>query len=389
MKKVTIIGSGLSGISCAYHLKNKGYDVEIFEMKKYPGGRANSELVNGYTCDIGFQVLLNNYSELKRLNIYKDLNLRYFDSGARIFLGDRSLSLYNPIHHPWKFLSSNFLKIFRLKDYYKIIPWFLLKSNNESKDKAGEYIEKNISKSAFRLFFKPFFKGVFLSEKLENNKFFFLKIFKKFSYGRAGLPSHGMKTLPLKIIEKNKIKVHLEHKLSDLSENLAKFENGVSTKYDFLVLALPLNEIKKITKQDIDIKYNANTTCYITSDIDLIDKSIMLIPNDSMSINSIQCLSNISSQYAPDGKHLYSISSLSLDVSEDQLRDEFKKITNLEENQFNILKTYRIKRALPAEKISLARDKNIFYCGDWATEPSIDGALKSGREVADKIEVLC
>jgi len=55
------------------------------------------------------------------------------------------------------------------------------------------------------LFFFPFFGGVFLSKDLETNASFFLKVFKKFALGRAGLPSKGMSKLSEKIIQKSNI----------------------------------------------------------------------------------------------------------------------------------------------------------------------------------------
>lgn len=37
-KKVSIIGSGASGLSCAYFLAKSGYDVTVYEKELYPGG---------------------------------------------------------------------------------------------------------------------------------------------------------------------------------------------------------------------------------------------------------------------------------------------------------------------------------------------------------------
>ena len=45
-KKIVIIGAGLAGLSCAYHLKN---DYEIYEKEKEPGGLCRSNKVNGFT----------------------------------------------------------------------------------------------------------------------------------------------------------------------------------------------------------------------------------------------------------------------------------------------------------------------------------------------------
>ena len=34
---------------------------------------------------------------------------------------------------------------------------------------------------------------------------------------------------------------------------------------------------------------------------------------------------------------------------------------------------------------ALKEDKNIYFSGDWSAEPSIDGAIKSGRICAEKL----
>ncbi len=40
-EKVAIIGAGPSGLSCAYHLRRKGFVVDVFEKESKPGGMAN------------------------------------------------------------------------------------------------------------------------------------------------------------------------------------------------------------------------------------------------------------------------------------------------------------------------------------------------------------
>ena len=44
-RKIAIIGSGISGISAAYYLKEK-YDVTLFEKNNYFGGHSNTVNIN-------------------------------------------------------------------------------------------------------------------------------------------------------------------------------------------------------------------------------------------------------------------------------------------------------------------------------------------------------
>ena len=42
MTKIIIIGAGISGLSCAYDLISRGYDVDIYEKSSNIGGQAKS-----------------------------------------------------------------------------------------------------------------------------------------------------------------------------------------------------------------------------------------------------------------------------------------------------------------------------------------------------------
>lgn len=59
MKKIAIIGSGISGLTCAHYLKDR-YDLTIFEAADYPGGHTNTIQVKESTqclqIDTGFIV---------------------------------------------------------------------------------------------------------------------------------------------------------------------------------------------------------------------------------------------------------------------------------------------------------------------------------------------
>lgn len=53
MKKVGIIGSGVGGLSVACRLAAKGFEVTVFEMNAYPGGKLSEATWSGYRFDLG------------------------------------------------------------------------------------------------------------------------------------------------------------------------------------------------------------------------------------------------------------------------------------------------------------------------------------------------
>ena len=77
MKKVAVIGSGISGTSAAYYLNKLGYDVSLFESDSYFGGHTNTVDVEvdglRLSVDTGFLVhndrtypnLIDFFNELK------------------------------------------------------------------------------------------------------------------------------------------------------------------------------------------------------------------------------------------------------------------------------------------------------------------------------------
>src|SRR5262245_44214745 len=53
MADVTIIGAGISGLSCAWTLKKLGIDAVVLEASSRPGGVIRTEKINGYQVEAG------------------------------------------------------------------------------------------------------------------------------------------------------------------------------------------------------------------------------------------------------------------------------------------------------------------------------------------------
>ena len=53
MKHITIIGTGLSGLSASCYLAKNGYKVTLIDKNSKPGGRLSYFEKNGYKFDMG------------------------------------------------------------------------------------------------------------------------------------------------------------------------------------------------------------------------------------------------------------------------------------------------------------------------------------------------
>jgi phytoene desaturase len=114
-KKIIVIGSGFGGLAAACRLAARGNDVEIFEKRDKPGGRAYVYAINGFKFDGGPAVITapfmldnifnaagrrrENYFELIPLNpFYRFFNEdgRQFEFTANPKDMDDQINLWNP-----------------------------------------------------------------------------------------------------------------------------------------------------------------------------------------------------------------------------------------------------------------------------------------------------
>ncbi|MDP5121575.1 MAG: NAD(P)/FAD-dependent oxidoreductase, partial [Spirosomaceae bacterium] len=117
---VVIIGAGVSGLTCANYLHKKGVKFLLLEASDSAGGRVKTATIDGYLLDRGFQVLQTNYPEAKKLLDYDSLNLKNFESGAKIRKGDGFMTMQNPFRNPLAFIPMAFSGVGSLVDKLKI-----------------------------------------------------------------------------------------------------------------------------------------------------------------------------------------------------------------------------------------------------------------------------
>ena len=58
MKKIVVIGAGVSSLSAAVRLQKLGYDVHLYEKEAQPGGKMNQIKQDGFTFDVGPTIVM-------------------------------------------------------------------------------------------------------------------------------------------------------------------------------------------------------------------------------------------------------------------------------------------------------------------------------------------
>jgi phytoene dehydrogenase-like protein len=407
---ITIIGAGISGLTAAVYLHQKGYKIQILEASDRAGGRIKTDIIDGFRLDRGFQVLLTEYPETKALLDYKKLNLKRFLAGATVLYDGGQFEIADPFRRPTAIFATLFAPVGSLKD--KINTFFLKNKlikiavsdvfkqpeiNTISQLKKYGFSPKMIDR-----FYKPFFSGIFLENDLKTSSNMFNFVMKMFSEGDAAIPELGMEEIPKQLVAmlpENSIQYNV--KVSTIENNKIICENGTTLDADKIIIATEaiglagtyISKTKQNFHQVTNVYFEANSTP---------NKKAVVVLNASTNkkwINNLTVMSNVSNHYAPTGKVLISVSYNGIPTIDDttlaeNMKTELKQWYGNQVDDWKLLKTYRIKYALPKqEKVTnevsnseIKINDNLFICGDHLLNGSINAAMKSGRIVAELID---
>jgi protoporphyrinogen oxidase len=404
---VIIIGAGISGLTCAKYLKDKGIDALILEASDGVGGRVRTDNVQGFKLDRGFQVMLTSYPEARKLLDYKDLELKIVPSGARIRKGNHFFVMPNPLKNIWTAPQALIAPVGNFWDKLRVLQlnWA---TRNASEPTASDTRNQTteaflqafgFSEKMMERFFRPFFRGVFLEKNLDTDADFFRFLFHHFSKGDVVIPSEGMQAIPNQIAAHlDPSQIRLNTKVTRIEGKNVHLENGEKLVASHIIVATEANIAAKLLDFSHKTAFNVTDCLYFTADKKLSyeDKSYIVInSNKGEAIAHIMVLSDVLPTYSPLGKTLISVSLVGNNgLTDDAMLAMIKSELSTwfgDNYQWQHIKTYRIPHALPQyfETSSTYKSLQIndftYICGDYTKYPSLNGAMKSGREVADSV----
>ena len=405
---IVIIGAGIAGLTCAKYLKDKGVDALILEASDGVGGRVRTDVVEGFRLDRGFQVLLTSYPEAKKLLNYDDLRLKNLPSGARVRCGDDFFVMPNPLKDILTAPQALFSPVGNLLDKIKILQLNLETRNAvEPDDSSSKSTESTLaflknygySETIINRFFVPFFRGVFLEENLATDSSFFKFLYNHFASGDVVLPEAGMQAIPEQIAgHLSPEQIRLNTPVKEINGKNIYLENGEMIEADKLVLATDARSGAKLLGKDSKVEFNSTVCLYFETDSPLeLGSAPYLIINSNQNelIDHLLVASDVVPSYAPSGKTLISVNIVGGKAIADALLEENTKAELSQWFSSKIiwqhLKTYRIPNALPQYNQNSLIDTELkineytYRCGDYTAYPSLNAAMKTGREVAEML----
>jgi len=263
MKKVIILGAGLSGISLSYFLKRSGLSSQVFERERSPGGVCSSHAKDGFVFDVSGHLLhfrdkrifslvkslLNdNLTELQRDAWVYDfgglipypfqVNLSWLPPGAY----RRCLSEFKKVRNNGSRIKKprNFLDWIYKNFGAGIAEYFMIPYNLKFWRTPLEELSHSWTD---RLVVTPSLDDIVNSENGRKKKYGYHS---HFYYPTKG----GIEEL-IKGLGAGSDKVFLRHEAVevDLKKKVVGFRNGHKEKFDILVSTIPLPELGKIIKK--------------------------------------------------------------------------------------------------------------------------------------------
>ena len=409
-QRVIVIGAGLAGLVCARWLNAAGLEVRLLEADDDVGGRVRTDEIDGFLLDRGFQVLLTAYPECRRELDYGSLDLQSFFPGAAVRFSERFHVVADPFRRPLAGAMGAFSPIGSLVDKLRVarlrgrvlatdLAEILARAERSTLDALQS---EGFSPAMIERFFRPFLGGIFLERELETSSRMFEFVFKMFSSGDTALPAAGMQAIPRQLAADLPAEsVRTGARVSDLGDRRVRLESGDWLEGDAVVLASAAPIGGREASERRDLAWRSTTCLYYSAAEPPLERPILALDGDGRGpVNNLCVPSQVAGSYAPAGRALVSatvvgstegvVTDLELDRGvRRQLADWFGPVVH----DWELIRTYRIERALPAQPPSwlepprrpVRRSDGLYVCGDHLDNASIQGAMVSGRRAAEAI----
>jgi len=380
--EVLIVGAGLAGLSAALSLQAAGKDVLVVESSDRAGGRVASDLIDGFICDRGFQLINARYPALQELDVIKELDFIQAPRVIEVSLGEKRHPIGDPRQAPWTALNG---------ETGSISEKFALLRFIAGKAKPGQSIAEALRNTGtcYDRVLRPFLQGVFLTDPENVDAVYGRTIVKSFVNGQPGVPRKGVGELP-KALAKRVENIVYNAQVERIEKKSVKTNNGTYTADKILIATDATTATQLLGLTEVPRMAGCITWYHATSHNPSGTGYLVVDGQRRGPIINTVVISDISENYAPTGQNLISTTT-DLNVTESDVRRHLAILWGTSTHGWQFIAKYEIPAALPIHNVGRALSQGMkindhhFVAGDHRTVPSQQGALFSGRLAAQLI----
>lgn len=405
---VLVVGAGVAGLACARRLWQLGLTSVVLEASDAIGGRVRTDKTDGFLLDRGFQVLLCAYPEVSAQLDLRTLALKPFFPGAMIRVGTRFHRVADPLRRPLAGLRTLLTPIGTLGDKLRMVLFALqlkagaLEREPEPSCSALDLLRaRGFSSVMIERFFRPFLSGVFLDRDLGIPGRTAAFILRMFAAGDAALPAAGMAAVPEQMasqLPRGSVRVGVP--VTAVDAGSAMLESGERLAARAVVLATDGQRAADLLGGQPTVPARGATCLYFAADRPPVRGPYLVLNGTGRGpLNNMCVPSEVAPSYAPSGQSLVSATVIDTPAGDEgeleravrgQLFEWFGPLVH----GWRHLKTYRIAHAQPARVsdpalMQAARSRGVHLCGDHLEQPTLEGAMRSGRLAAHTVAQQC
>jgi phytoene dehydrogenase-like protein len=376
---VLIVGAGLAGVNAAIFLESKGVDVTVIESSDRAGGRVASDVIDGFICDRGFQLINANYPALEELSVIGELDFALAPRVIEVCLHDGRHPIGDPRQVPWTVLDKATGTIPEKLSLLRVIM---------GQAKADQSIGQALRSagSCYERVLRPFLHGVFLTDPDNVDAIYGQSIIRSFVSGKPGVPRHGVGELPKALVKRINGIVY-NTRVDRIDGTSVHTSDGTFSAQKILVATDATTATQLLGLPEVPRIAGCITWYHAVSNNPSGNGRLVVDGLKRGPVINTVVLSDLSRDYAPVGQHLISTTT-DVNVTESDVRRHLAIVWGTSTHDWQFIAKYEIPSALPIHNIGRALSQSMkinehhFVAGDHRTVPSQQGALFSGRLAA-------
>lgn len=400
---VVVVGGGLAGSACASALVAAGLDVVVLEKGATVGGRVRTDVLDGFRCDHGFQLLNPAYPVVKKHLDLAALELQQFGAGVVVADGIDRTTLALPWRHPAGLPGVLRTGLTSPLEAARLLKWAapsvgpidrLLTRPDEP---LGESFDRNGVRGRLRReVLEPFLTGVLAEHPAATSATFARLLVRSFLRSIPGLPAGGMQALSDQVAAPARDRFRFGVTVGSVDRtggSWAVRTDGEDLSATSVVVAVDPAAVSSLTPLPT-VATNGLATWWFTTDDPPRTGDLLVVDARGRTAGPVintGLVSAAAPSYAPAGRHLIQASTLmpgGVVPTERDVRAHLATMYGAPTHTWDLVTHHEIPVALPAMRAPLdvrqpvSLGDGLFVAGDHRDTASIQGAIVSGRRAA-------